>query len=380
MSKNFPRVSKWIIFRRVLALLFIGIIGLSCSENSEETNGSPKPLPESRITLPEFYGFFAVDGGNTIGLDKDSQPPNVSEKVEFILHDQDIAAFRGKWQVSGSKLNGEKWEKIPAVKCRIKPVTDNAMMIRVVPANILPPGVYEIELVGPNQIKSKFVVEGERIIANSTTEEIIAASKKWRLEGAFTGAQGQLIHVLRFEPGNKVFYKSNGGWQAPNTWSDEIEGQYKVEGTEIILSDNIRGHVGKPLTIQENGTLRGYFATFINPEAVVKALPKSESEMTEEFGKYKQRAFDSDAKANLHNIFLACKAFWADTDSNQQCNLFIAKGGNYGYVQSSSVKVFIKQFTEDDFEVYAKHEDSPNTWKINATADIAGVTGLNFPE
>ncbi|UCD12308.1 MAG: prepilin-type N-terminal cleavage/methylation domain-containing protein, partial [Nitrospinaceae bacterium] len=29
-----------------------------------------------------------------------------------------------------------------------------------------------------------------------------------------------------------------------------------------------------------------------------------------QFSAYKQRAYDSDAKANLHNLFLACKAYW----------------------------------------------------------------------
>ena len=38
-----------------------------------------------------------------------------------------------------------------------------------------------------------------------------------------------------------------------------------------------------------------------------------------QFNSYKQRAYDTDSKANLHNIFLACKAYWADYEGSHEC-------------------------------------------------------------
>lgn len=38
-----------------------------------------------------------------------------------------------------------------------------------------------------------------------------------------------------------------------------------------------------------------------------------------QFSAYKTRAYDSDAKANLHNLFLACKVYWADNGATASC-------------------------------------------------------------
>ena len=39
-----------------------------------------------------------------------------------------------------------------------------------------------------------------------------------------------------------------------------------------------------------------------------------------QFNQYKARAYDTASKADLHNIYLACKAFWSDNGSDQSCN------------------------------------------------------------
>jgi len=38
-----------------------------------------------------------------------------------------------------------------------------------------------------------------------------------------------------------------------------------------------------------------------------------------QFNQYKVRAYDSSAKADLHNLFLSCKAFWGDTTGVTPC-------------------------------------------------------------
>ena len=40
-----------------------------------------------------------------------------------------------------------------------------------------------------------------------------------------------------------------------------------------------------------------------------------------QFYPFKTRAYDADAKANLHNVFLSCKGYWALTKSNNPCVL-----------------------------------------------------------
>ena len=55
-----------------------------------------------------------------------------------------------------------------------------------------------------------------------------------------------------------------------------------------------------------------------------------------QFTQYKIRAYDSDAKTNLHNIYLACKAFWGDNPS-ASCDLADVANASFGYNQSANV-------------------------------------------
>ena len=58
-----------------------------------------------------------------------------------------------------------------------------------------------------------------------------------------------------------------------------------------------------------------------------------------QFSQYKSRSYDSDAKANLHNIYVACKAYWGDVGSGNSCILSIATSTAYGYIQSSNISI-----------------------------------------
>ena len=57
------------------------------------------------------------------------------------------------------------------------------------------------------------------------------------------------------------------------------------------------------------------------------------------FNQYKARAYDSDVKSNIHNIYLACKAYWADSGSGQSCTQATALLTTYGYLQSAAVSI-----------------------------------------
>ena len=58
-----------------------------------------------------------------------------------------------------------------------------------------------------------------------------------------------------------------------------------------------------------------------------------------QFNQYKSRAYNADAKSNLHNLFIACKAYWADMGASQNCDANIAAQTTYGYIQSLRVSI-----------------------------------------
>ena len=74
-----------------------------------------------------------------------------------------------------------------------------------------------------------------------------------------------------------------------------------------------------------------------------------------QFSAYKNRAYQSDAKGNLHNIYLACKAYWADNAGTDVCTTAIAVGTTYGWVGSTGVTVLIPGGTEAEFDATAQH-------------------------
>ena len=74
-----------------------------------------------------------------------------------------------------------------------------------------------------------------------------------------------------------------------------------------------------------------------------------------QFSAYKNRAYQSDAKGNLHNIYLACKAYWADNVGTDACTTAIATGTTYGWVPSAGVTVSITTGTETAFAATSLH-------------------------
>ena len=58
-----------------------------------------------------------------------------------------------------------------------------------------------------------------------------------------------------------------------------------------------------------------------------------------QFNQYKARAYDTASKADLHNIYLACKAYWSDNGSDQSCSSTSVQGSNYGFAPSTGVAV-----------------------------------------
>ena len=57
------------------------------------------------------------------------------------------------------------------------------------------------------------------------------------------------------------------------------------------------------------------------------------------FTEYKARAYDAESKTELHNIFLACKAYWQDNGPVNNCSVPAIDNATYGYAQSTNVSV-----------------------------------------
>ena len=89
-----------------------------------------------------------------------------------------------------------------------------------------------------------------------------------------------------------------------------------------------------------------------------------------QFNQYKARAYDTASKSDLHNIYLACKAYWSDTGSDQSCSETEVSGANYGFAASSSVTVSASG-NETGWSATAKHASSSTTFTMNASGNIS---------
>ena len=89
------------------------------------------------------------------------------------------------------------------------------------------------------------------------------------------------------------------------------------------------------------------------------------------FVQYKERAYDSDIKSNLHNVFLACKSYWTDEGSARDCTVPIVSGTNYGYIQNPKITI-VATGEETAFTGTASHSDSSNTFTIYELGTIVG--------
>ena len=92
-----------------------------------------------------------------------------------------------------------------------------------------------------------------------------------------------------------------------------------------------------------------------------------------QFNQYKLRMHDNDAKVSLHNIYLACKAYWEDNAGNTPCSIDNAKQEPYGFSPSENVLVTITlgKDIETDFEATAKHNTSNTTYIIDENDNIS---------
>ena len=92
-----------------------------------------------------------------------------------------------------------------------------------------------------------------------------------------------------------------------------------------------------------------------------------------QFSQYKVRAYDTASKADLHNLYLACKAHWSDNGSDQSCSADAsgAAGANYGFTVSPGITAS-SSGNETGWSATAKHASSSSTFTMNASGNITG--------
>ena len=90
-----------------------------------------------------------------------------------------------------------------------------------------------------------------------------------------------------------------------------------------------------------------------------------------QLSQYKQRAYNTDSKANLHNIYMACKEYWADNAGNDNCTVDIAKQTEYGFNPSTNVVVSVTVGTEKGFVATAKHNNSTITFSMDSAGNVS---------
>ena len=86
-----------------------------------------------------------------------------------------------------------------------------------------------------------------------------------------------------------------------------------------------------------------------------------------QFSSYKDRAYDSDSQASLHNLYLACSAFWADNGSTATCTETIATT-SFGYSDSAGITITIATGTETGFDATAINTSGGNAAGYSITS------------
>ena len=91
-----------------------------------------------------------------------------------------------------------------------------------------------------------------------------------------------------------------------------------------------------------------------------------------QFNQYKERAYDTASKSDLHNIYLACKAYWSDEGSDKDCTKAVAEGANYGFKASPGVNFTVATGAETAWTATAQHTSSTRPWTMDASGNISG--------
>ena len=84
---------------------------------------------------------------------------------------------------------------------------------------------------------------------------------------------------------------------------------------------------------------------------------------------HSSRSYNSYTRSNLINVYLACKAYWADHGSESICDRSAFTQVDYGYIQSDDVRIDARG-GEKNFRAIAIHINSSEWFWINEQGTI----------
>ena len=79
-----------------------------------------------------------------------------------------------------------------------------------------------------------------------------------------------------------------------------------------------------------------------------------------QFSTYKDRGYDLDSKASLHNLYRSCTAYWADNGGSADCTA-ASVIASYGYIDSADITTTITTGSEKGFVATAVNGKGGNS-------------------
>lgn len=162
-----------------------------------------RPMPENQLPIPDYYGLYAVTDKGLVEMKAGGAVVNAGTDVEFIFYSKDAAAAdtfqlfkvptqNERQQISRGKKNLQPWENsfnntladnqatlegLPRgstqIEIRGKSISSKPEMVRLIPSDLLSPGVYQIGTRNGDQSWYHFSVSG---FANSISADVTESS------------------------------------------------------------------------------------------------------------------------------------------------------------------------------------------------------------
>ena len=90
-----------------------------------------------------------------------------------------------------------------------------------------------------------------------------------------------------------------------------------------------------------------------------------------QYSAYQQRMFSKQTKDTLQDLFLSCKAYWADNGPSSQCAFTAVTNETYGFTKSTKITITEGTTTEADFFATAVNSDASKvTYAIDSQGTI----------
>jgi murein DD-endopeptidase MepM/ murein hydrolase activator NlpD len=222
---------KSLVLRTAVVSILIANTNVNWLAQAQNVEPPRKPMAESSLELPEYFGLYAVqESGQMLALDQpvqrlDERPTlSLSANVEFLVYGKDVDPstlhliviptaqpqrkqeqgnkqfswddFMQQTQVDGPENFMASMSGIPRGsaegKLLVKPVGNQPQMLRLIPAGLLPNGIYQIGT--PEKSWYRFVV-GPMPSAQSVSQST-AQQPTRRAQTSQGGTQGDNVRTI----------------------------------------------------------------------------------------------------------------------------------------------------------------------------------------